>query len=260
MPQFFHSPDEDPYGPGGGGGDQPVVPTPAPAPSGGDSTAPGVPSAPGTGDIIPVADGTGVVGGRHGGGSQGYDPGGGPSYRLPGVPTFTPPQFARPTLADAYNEPGYQFRARAGEDALQRSAAARGVLRTGGTLKDIVEYGQNFAANEYGQVFNRALSSYDRQYQGAHDAFAPQMAQYQARTQAEIARANALYQRQWDAYTFGHQNRGGGGGSTYYEPPPNPGSYVPGDTAPPPGVPPTSGGGANTGGPNETGRDPYQYY
>lgn len=242
----------------------PAAPVPVVPPAGGDTTGAGggVVSPPGA--DIPVDDTATLGGGRRGGGGDpGYNPGSGPSYHLPGAPTFTPPTFARPTLADAYNEPGYQFRARAGEDALNRSAAARGVLRTGGTLKDIVEYGQNFAAQEYGQVYNRALSAYDRQYQGAHDAFAPRMAEYQTKSQAEIARANALYNQQWQAYQFAHQNRGGGGGSpTYYEPPPNPSTYVPGgvDPSAPVAPPGPSGGGGVNGGYNEASRDPYQYY
>jgi hypothetical protein len=137
---------------------------------------------------------------------------GGPVFNLPNAPTFTPPTWNRPSMDDAYNEPGYQFRARAGNEALERSAAARGVLRTGGTLKDLVEYGQNFAAQEYGQVFNRALSSYDRQYQGARDAFAPRLAQYQNAARAEQMRAMAAYDREWNAYTFARRNQGGGGG------------------------------------------------
>lgn len=224
MPQYFVDDDEygdpDPF--------PAPIPTPIPRPEGGDAST-------GQGPRVPVPppgpDDVQTQGRRGGGGGdQGFPGQGGPIIRVPGAPIFTPPVFNRPTMEDAYNEPGYQFRVNAGNQALERSAAARGVLRTGGTLKDLVEYGQNFAAQEYGQVFNRALSSYDRQYQGARDAFAPQMARYQAQVNAEQARALAGYQREWDAYTFARRG-GGGGGQNYYEPPPNPDTWVPGGDA-----------------------------
>lgn len=52
-------------------------------------------------------------------------------------------------------DPGYQFRLSEGMKAIERSAAARGLLQSGGTLKGIQRYGQEFAANEYGNAFNR---------------------------------------------------------------------------------------------------------
>jgi hypothetical protein len=45
--------------------------------------------------------------------------------------------------------PGYQFRLGEGLKALERSAAARGTLLTGGTLKGLARYGQDYASNEY---------------------------------------------------------------------------------------------------------------
>ena len=251
MPRFFVNPD-DPSPDDGSVPVDPVVPE-----------SPGVPSAPGGDAVIPgagtppVPEGTNPNRGR-GGGDTGYNPGNGPVFNLPGAPVFRPPTFSRPSIEDAYNEPGYRFRSQAGSDALERSAAARGVLRTGGTLKDLVEYGQNFAAQEYGQVFNRALSAYDRQYQGARDAFAPTMARYNAQLSAEQQRAMALYQRQWEAYTFQHRNQGGGGGGNGIEPPPKPETWIPGATGPE-----TGGGGAiepRRGGPATSSRDPYDQY
>lgn len=59
------------------------------------------------------------------------------------------------TAADFQQDPGYQFRMQQGQDAIERSAAARGGLQSGGTLKAINEYGQNFASNEYGNAYNR---------------------------------------------------------------------------------------------------------
>src|SRR6202035_1872550 len=58
------------------------------------------------------------------------------------------------------NDPGYEFRLQQGEDALQNSAAARGGLLSGGTAKAFEDYAQNFASNEYGNVYNRAMQTY----------------------------------------------------------------------------------------------------
>lgn len=56
---------------------------------------------------------------------------------------------------DFQTDPGYQFRMDQGAQALQRSAAAKGGLFSGGTLKDLTDYNQNFASNEYQNAYNR---------------------------------------------------------------------------------------------------------
>jgi len=52
-------------------------------------------------------------------------------------------------------DPGYQFRLSEGTKALERSAAARGGLISGGALKAATRYGQDMASNEYTNAFNR---------------------------------------------------------------------------------------------------------
>lgn len=59
------------------------------------------------------------------------------------------------TLADFNKDPGYQFRMDQGSRALQASAAARGGLLSGGTLKSLDRYGQDYASNEYGNAYSR---------------------------------------------------------------------------------------------------------
>src|SRR4030095_206411 len=54
--------------------------------------------------------------------------------------------------------PGYQFRLGEGLKALERSAAARGTLLTGGTLKGLQRYAQDYASNEYDKRFNQLYS------------------------------------------------------------------------------------------------------
>lgn len=59
---------------------------------------------------------------------------------------------------DQFNaDPGYQFRMSEGLKALERSAAARGILQSGGTLKDITRFGQDVASQEYQNAFQRYL-------------------------------------------------------------------------------------------------------
>lgn len=52
-------------------------------------------------------------------------------------------------------DPGYQFRMKQGQNALQSSAAARGSLNSGATMKALQRYGQDFASNEYNNAYNR---------------------------------------------------------------------------------------------------------
>jgi hypothetical protein len=55
-------------------------------------------------------------------------------------------------------DPGYNFRMAEGMKGLERSAAARGLLQSGSTLKGIQQYGQNLASSEYENAFSRYLS------------------------------------------------------------------------------------------------------
>lgn len=54
-----------------------------------------------------------------------------------------------------YMEPSYQFRLGEGLKALDRQAAARGGLISGGALKAAQRYGQDFASQEFGNAYNR---------------------------------------------------------------------------------------------------------
>lgn len=52
-------------------------------------------------------------------------------------------------------DPGYAFRLGEGQKALERSAAARGGLISGGALKAATRYGQEMGSQEYQNAFNR---------------------------------------------------------------------------------------------------------
>ncbi len=55
-------------------------------------------------------------------------------------------------------DPSYKFRFGEGMKALDRQAAARGGLISGGALKAAQRYGQEFASNEFGNAYNRLAS------------------------------------------------------------------------------------------------------
>ena len=57
--------------------------------------------------------------------------------------------------SDFEADPGYAFRQAEGMKALERSAAARGGLMSGATMKGIQRFGQDLASQEYGNAFNR---------------------------------------------------------------------------------------------------------
>jgi hypothetical protein len=56
-------------------------------------------------------------------------------------------------------DPGYAFRLAEGNKALDRTAAARGGLLSGGAMKAAQEYGQKMGSQEYMNAFNRYQTS-----------------------------------------------------------------------------------------------------
>jgi len=63
---------------------------------------------------------------------------------------------AKPFGMDQFQaDPGYAFRLSEGQKALERSAAARGGLLSGGTGKALVRYGQEAGSQEFMNAFNR---------------------------------------------------------------------------------------------------------
>jgi hypothetical protein len=66
-------------------------------------------------------------------------------------------QYAKSFGVDEFEQdPGYKFRLNEGMNALQRSAAARGNLLSGGTMKGIQRFGQDLASQEFSNAFQRA--------------------------------------------------------------------------------------------------------
>jgi len=133
-----------------------------------------------------------------------YTPG--EAYNAPDY--MAPAPFAAPTAAEMGQDPGYQFRLSEGQKALERSGAARGVTNTGGNMKGLLDYGQQAASQEYGNVYDRNLNTYNTNAQNAFQQYSTNALKNNAfNTETEGRRSGAfgtntgLYQQQQtDAY------------------------------------------------------------
>lgn len=172
-------------------------------------------------DVIKSADSGGngfqwlEGGGSDSGGSgTGIDP----SYLAPYTGTFNPGQdanlpqlpqrpndftyqgFNAPTGESILQDPSFQFRRDQGRDTIENSAAARGVLNSGGTLQNVLDYGQNFASQEYGNIWNRDFANWNQNYSHALDAWNANNAVTDELYQLGVGRSNQAYDRAWTQY------------------------------------------------------------
>lgn len=69
------------------------------------------------------------------------------------------------SAADFQADPGYAFRLAEGQKALDRQAAARGGLISGGALKAAQRYGQEMGSQEYQNAYNRYQTNRANQLQ-----------------------------------------------------------------------------------------------
>ena len=67
-----------------------------------------------------------------------------------------------PKPQDIASDPGYQFRLQQGQQALERSAAAKGGLLSGGTMKDLTAYSQGMASQEFQNAYSRYQDAFNR--------------------------------------------------------------------------------------------------
>jgi hypothetical protein len=126
-----------------------------------------------------------------------------------------PGRFKATAATDITSGPGYQFRHDQSLEGVEQSAAGRGTLRTGRTLKDIATFNSGLASQEYGNVYNRRFREYDMNYDNLWDtytgnrgfAFEVEQAKYQPKfanwqTQAAAARSagDQTFARMWDVY------------------------------------------------------------
>jgi len=69
------------------------------------------------------------------------------------------------SMSDFQQDPGYAFRLAEGQKTLERNAAARGGLISGGALKAATRYGQDMGSQEYQNAFNRYQTNRANQLQ-----------------------------------------------------------------------------------------------
>jgi hypothetical protein len=74
---------------------------------------------------------------------------------------FAQPDAFKFGTEDYQADPGYAFRLAEGQKALDRQAAARGGLISGGALKAATRYGQEMGSQEFQNAYSRALTGYN---------------------------------------------------------------------------------------------------
>ena len=105
------------------------------------------------------------------GGVPGYDPAS-TMKNFSGVAGYDPASAMKNFgAADFQADPGYAFRLSEGMKALDRTAASRGGLLSGATLKGAQRYGSDLASQEYGNAYNRFQANRATQSQEYQNAF-----------------------------------------------------------------------------------------
>lgn len=74
------------------------------------------------------------------------------------------------TPQEVLSDPGYQFGMDQGTRALQGSAAARGGLYSGATMKALNKFGNDYATTKFGDVFNRKQTAIGNNFNRAMGA------------------------------------------------------------------------------------------
>lgn len=111
-------------------------------------------------------------------------------------------------IEDFNQEPGYEFRRAEGNRGIESSAAARGGLQSGATLKALNRFNQDYASNEYQNAYNRYVNDQGNVFNrlsgvaGTGQAQTNQMISQNANTIGNINQMASLNaQRQADAMT-----------------------------------------------------------
>ncbi len=159
------------------------------------------------------------AGGGGGGGYGGWGGWGGEWSKGP-PPSFTVQPFKPPDAETVLSDPSYKFRLNQGLNALQSTAAGRGTVFTGGNVKDITDYSQAAASQEYGNAWNRAAQQWGLGLQGQQaqwqSQYAPwQMGQqfgYGAWTTKQNEALQKYLQKEGETYGFLNQPMPGYGG------------------------------------------------
>lgn len=160
---------------------------------------------------------------------NGYDPSNPTGAAASGAPSASDAAAANQAFQNYENSTGHQFRLQTGTNALQTSAAARGLLKSGSTLKALDQYGQNLGTQDFqGYLGNLAgQQGLGPQASGTLANIGGNTTQLisnnndsQASAQANAALSGAANTNQLIAsannalaYTLGRSSYGGGGGS-----------------------------------------------
>jgi len=137
-----------------------------------------------TGQNMLLAQLQGPYGSAKFGGVPGYDPASA-MQNFGGVAGYDPASAMKNFgAADFQADPGYAFRLSEGMKALDRTAASRGGLLSGATLKGAQRYGSDLASQEYGNAYNRFQTNRNTQSQEYQNAFNRYQAQRAAQEQA----------------------------------------------------------------------------
>lgn len=113
---------------------------------------------------------------------------GGPAPTAPNLIPFT-----APTQAELEASPGYASRLTAQNEAINTSAGANGSLLNGGTLKELAKYGQDYASNEYGNLFGQSLQTNQNNNNVLQGNFGNAFQTYQANYGAFVDQANRSF-------------------------------------------------------------------
>lgn len=147
------------------------------------------------------------------------------NWQYPGG-EFKYDSYQAPSYADAENDPGYQFGLQQGNQAIKQNAAMMGKLRTGGTIKDLINYNRGAAGQQYGAVNDRQFSAwnanrnnafqnyttnYGNARQNAWDAYEPTLEDWRTKRPLQAHAADEAFNRIWDAYTYSQPSA-----TTYY--------------------------------------------
>lgn len=141
-------------------------------------------------------------------------------------------------MSKFFTSPDYNFRLNQGMNTLQNSAAARGGLLSGNAMRAISDYGQNTAASEYGNYWNRMFQQMQTGQNGALGQASvganqagqignTMMGQGQAQASGVVGAANSINGGiQNYGFLNAYANRNGGGAASAYTPSGGP-SYDP---------------------------------
>lgn len=129
------------------------------------------------------------------------------------LPTFKQADpFAPTTAADVTKDPGYAFLLGEGQRGVAQSAAARGLTNSGGTLKDIAKWTEDYAGTRFNDVDQRrrndysinyqtqTLDPYKYAYQSALDAYAPKLTAWTTKASANQRAGELNYSNAWQQF------------------------------------------------------------